>query len=201
MHREEARCRTRTMQRTTTREMNREETRGPGKRRTREEDDDQGRGRPATTTTKWRRDDDDEVEARRRRGSDIGFAQIVGQMKEVEWDEKGGWSFDEMEIDVNSDKPEMPQIESEEYQPLVLVQPPTLSCTFGTPYKGVKVRERLQIFYNVDTFVLDEPDTIDFFVLEVPNELLNLKEGVHVSLPKYVDVPFVVDISKGEGIT
>ncbi|KAK9107220.1 hypothetical protein Syun_023231 [Stephania yunnanensis] len=108
---------------------------------------------------------------------------------------------DEMEIDVNSDKPEMPQIESEEYQPLVLVQPPTLSCTFGTPYKGVKVRERLQIFYNVDTFVLDEPDTIDFFVLEVPNELLNLKEGVHVSLPKYVDVPFVVDISKGEGIT
>ncbi|KAK9162834.1 hypothetical protein Syun_003736 [Stephania yunnanensis] len=58
MHGEEARCRTRMMQRTTTREMNREERRGPGKRRTREEDDDQGRGRPATTTTKWRRDDE-----------------------------------------------------------------------------------------------------------------------------------------------
>ncbi|KAK9143128.1 hypothetical protein Syun_012528 [Stephania yunnanensis] len=108
---------------------------------------------------------------------------------------------DEMKIDVNSDKPEKPQIESDEDQPLVLVQPPTLPCTFGTPYKGVEVRERLQIFYTADTFVLDEPDTIDSFVLEVPNELLNLKEGVHASLPKYVDAPFVVDISKGEGIT
>ncbi|KAK9107778.1 hypothetical protein Syun_023789 [Stephania yunnanensis] len=108
---------------------------------------------------------------------------------------------DEMNIDVNSDKPEKPQIESEEDQLLVLVQPPTLPCTFGKPYKGVEVRERLQIFYTVDTFVLDDPDTIDSFVLEVPDELLNLKEGMHVSLPNYVDAPFVVDISKGEGIT
>ncbi|KAK9128647.1 hypothetical protein Syun_017444 [Stephania yunnanensis] len=68
---------------------------------------------------------------------------------------------DEMKIDINSDKPEMPQIESEEDQPLVLVQPPTLLCTFGTPYKGVEVRERLKIFYNADTFVLDETDTIN----------------------------------------
>ncbi|KAK9170040.1 hypothetical protein Syun_002180 [Stephania yunnanensis] len=108
---------------------------------------------------------------------------------------------DEMKIDVNSNKPEKPQIESEEDQLLVLVQPPTLPCTFGTPYKGVEVRERLQIFCNADTFVLDEPDTIDSFVLEVLDELLNLKEGVHASLPNYVDAPFVVDISKGEGIT
>ncbi|KAK9086954.1 hypothetical protein Syun_029348 [Stephania yunnanensis] len=42
---------------------------------------------------------------------------------------------DEMNIDVNSDKPEKP-IESEEDQQLMLVQPPTLPCTFGTPYKG-----------------------------------------------------------------
>ncbi|KAK9128308.1 hypothetical protein Syun_017105 [Stephania yunnanensis] len=42
----------------------------------------------------------------------------------------------EMTIDVISDKPEKPQIESEEYQPLVLVQPTTLPWTFGTPYKG-----------------------------------------------------------------
>ncbi|KAK9160969.1 hypothetical protein Syun_007310 [Stephania yunnanensis] len=104
---------------------------------------------------------------------------------------------DEMNIDVNSEKPEMPQIESEEDQLLVLVQPPTLPCTFGTPYKGVEVRERLQIFYTADTFVLDEPDTIDSFVLEVLDELLNLKEGVHASLANYVDAPFVVDISKG----
>ncbi|KAK9163231.1 hypothetical protein Syun_004133 [Stephania yunnanensis] len=84
---------------------------------------------------------------------------------------------DEMKIDVNLDKPEKPQIESEEDQLLVL------------------------IFYTTDTFVLDEPDTIDSFMLEVPDELLNLKEGVHASLPNYVDAPFVVDISKGEGIT
>ncbi|KAK9143760.1 hypothetical protein Syun_013160 [Stephania yunnanensis] len=108
---------------------------------------------------------------------------------------------DEMEIDVNSDMSEKPHIESEEDQLLVLVQPPTLSCTYGTPYKGVEVRERLQIFYSADTFVLDDPDTIDSFVLEVPDELLNLKEGVHASLPNYVDAPFVVDFSKGEGIT
>ncbi|KAK9151304.1 hypothetical protein Syun_009613 [Stephania yunnanensis] len=50
---------------------------------------------------------------------------------------------DEMKIDVNSDKPEKPQIESEENQPLVFMQPPTLPCTFGKPYKGVEVREPL----------------------------------------------------------
>ncbi|KAK9083311.1 hypothetical protein Scep_029782 [Stephania cephalantha] len=107
----------------------------------------------------------------------------------------------EMKIDVISDESEKLQIESEEDQPRVLVQPLTLPCTFGTPYKGVEVRERLQIFYTTDTFVLDDPDAIDSFVLEVPNELLNLKEGVHASLSKYVDASFVVDISKGEGIT
>ncbi|KAK9128748.1 hypothetical protein Syun_017545 [Stephania yunnanensis] len=57
------------------------------------------------------------------------------------------------------------------------------------------------IFYTADTFVLDDPDTIDAFVLEFPNELLNMKEHVNASMPKYVDAPFVVDISKGEGIT
>ncbi|KAK9089240.1 hypothetical protein Scep_028322 [Stephania cephalantha] len=34
----------------------------------------------------------------------------------------------------------------------------------------------------------------------VPNELPILKEGVHFVLPKAIDAPFVVDISKGEGI-
>ncbi|KAK9113905.1 hypothetical protein Syun_020702 [Stephania yunnanensis] len=107
----------------------------------------------------------------------------------------------EMKTDVISIKPEKQQIESEEDQPLVLVQPPTLPCIFGTPYKGVEVKESSHIFYTADTFVLDDPDVIDSFVLEVPNELLNLKEGVHASMPKYVDVPFVVDVSKGGGIT
>ncbi|KAK9100844.1 hypothetical protein Scep_024274 [Stephania cephalantha] len=44
----------------------------------------------------------------------------------------------DMKIDVISDKLEKPQIESEEDQPLVLAQPPILSCTFGTSYKGWK---------------------------------------------------------------
>ncbi|KAK9088353.1 hypothetical protein Scep_027435 [Stephania cephalantha] len=39
------------------------------------------------------------------------------------------------------------------------------------------------------------------FVLEVPNELRTLKDGMHAALPKAIDAPFVVDISKGEGIT
>ncbi|KAK9169502.1 hypothetical protein Syun_001642 [Stephania yunnanensis] len=107
----------------------------------------------------------------------------------------------EMKIYVISDKPEKSQIECEEDQPLVLVQPPTLPCTFGTPYKGVKLKERSHIFYTTDTFVLDDPDAIDSFMLEVPNELLNLKEGMYALMPKYVDAPFVVDINKGEGIT
>ncbi|KAK9088835.1 hypothetical protein Scep_027917 [Stephania cephalantha] len=107
----------------------------------------------------------------------------------------------EMKIDDISDKPEKTQIESKEDQPLEIVQPPTIPCTFGTPYKGVEVKERSQIFYTADTFVLDYLDATDSFALEVPNELLNLKEGAHASLPKYVDASFVVDISKGEGIT
>ncbi|KAK9166907.1 hypothetical protein Scep_002098 [Stephania cephalantha] len=77
----------------------------------------------------------------------------------------------EIRIKVISGRLEEPHIEIEEDQPLVLVKPPTLPCTF------------------------------DSFVLEVPNELLSLKEGVHASLPKYVDAPFIVDISKREGIT
>ncbi|KAK9160955.1 hypothetical protein Syun_007296 [Stephania yunnanensis] len=78
MREEEARCRTRTMNRAMTGEM--QDDQGDehgGDARTREEEDE-GRGRPSTTTTKWRRDDDDEVEARRRRRSGGGFSQTVG---------------------------------------------------------------------------------------------------------------------------
>ncbi|KAK9115198.1 hypothetical protein Syun_021995 [Stephania yunnanensis] len=106
-----------------------------------------------------------------------------------------------LEIGVISERPEEPQIESKEDQPLVLVKPPTLPCIFVKPYTGVEVKERSQIFYTADTFVLDDHDTTDSFVLEVPNELPIPKEGVHDALSKYVDAPFVVDISKGDGIT
>ncbi|KAK9093136.1 hypothetical protein Syun_028047 [Stephania yunnanensis] len=107
----------------------------------------------------------------------------------------------EMKIDVILEMPEKSQIESEEDQPLVLVKPPTFLCTIDKPYKGVEVKERSQIFCTTDTFMLDDPDATDSFVLEVPNELLNLKEGVHALLPEDVYAPFVVDIFKGEGIT
>ncbi|KAK9124201.1 hypothetical protein Sjap_013803 [Stephania japonica] len=78
----------------------------------------------------------------------------------------------EKDIEVVSERLEEPQKESKEGQPLVLVKPPTLPRIFVRPYKRV----------------------------EVPNELLILKAGAHAALPKYLDVSFVVDISKGEGI-
>ncbi|KAK9125307.1 hypothetical protein Scep_014153 [Stephania cephalantha] len=107
----------------------------------------------------------------------------------------------EMKIEVILGRPEEPQIECKEDQPLVLVKPPTLPFIFFRPYKGVEVKKHSQIFYTTDTFVLDDHDSIDSFVLEVPNELPSLKEGVYAALPKAIDAPFVVDISKGEGIT
>ncbi|KAK9155959.1 hypothetical protein Sjap_003439 [Stephania japonica] len=102
----------------------------------------------------------------------------------------------EMEIDVILERPKLPQKESKEDQHLVLVKPPTLPCIFVKPYKGVVLKERSQIFYTADSFVLDDHDAIESYVLEVPDELLNLKD----ELPKAIDAPFIVDISKGEGI-
>ncbi|KAK9134878.1 hypothetical protein Syun_014208 [Stephania yunnanensis] len=106
-----------------------------------------------------------------------------------------------IEIGVISERPAEPQIERKEDQPLVLVKPPTLPCIFVKPYTGVEVKERSQIFYTANTFMLDDHDITDSFMLEVLNELPILKEGLHAALPKYVDASFVVDISKGEGIT
>ncbi|KAK9107575.1 hypothetical protein Syun_023586 [Stephania yunnanensis] len=97
-----------------------------------------------------------------------------------------------IEIGVISERPEEPQIESKEDQPLVLVKPPTLPCIFVKSYTWAEVNERSQIFYTADTFVLDDHDMTDSFVLEVPNKLPILKEGVHAALPKYVDAPFIV---------
>ncbi|KAK9102409.1 hypothetical protein Sjap_019663 [Stephania japonica] len=107
----------------------------------------------------------------------------------------------EKEIDVILERPEEPQKRSKEDQPLVLVTPPTLPCLPVKFIKGVVIKERSQIFYTADTFVLDDHDLIDSYVLEVPDELLHLKEGMYDELPKAIDAPFIVDISKGEGIT
>ncbi|KAK9110651.1 hypothetical protein Sjap_018711 [Stephania japonica] len=107
----------------------------------------------------------------------------------------------EKEIDVILERPEEPQKRNKEDQPLVLVTPPTLLCLPVKFIKGVVIKERSQIFYTADTFVSDDHDLIDSYVLEVPDELLHLKEGMYDELPKAIDAPFVVDISKGEGIT
>ncbi|KAK9096183.1 hypothetical protein Sjap_021680 [Stephania japonica] len=107
----------------------------------------------------------------------------------------------EKEIDVILERPEEPQNENKEDQPLVLVKPPTLLCLPVKFKKWVVVKERSQIFYTADTFVSNDDDAIDSYVLEVLDELLNLKEGMPAELPKAIDAPFVVDISKGEGIT
>ncbi|KAK9110107.1 hypothetical protein Sjap_018167 [Stephania japonica] len=104
----------------------------------------------------------------------------------------------EKEIDVILERLEEPQNESKEDQPLVLVMPPCLPVKFT---KGVVIKECSKIFYTADTFVSDDDDAINSYVLEVPDELLHLKEGMYDKLPKVIDVPFVVDISKGEGIT
>ncbi|KAK9130983.1 hypothetical protein Sjap_011470 [Stephania japonica] len=107
----------------------------------------------------------------------------------------------EKEIEVIYERPKKPQKEIKEDRPLVLVKPPTFSCIFIELYARVEVKERSQIFYTADTFMLDDHDATESFVLEILNELPIMKEGMFVSLPKVVDAPFVVDISKGEGIT
>ncbi|KAK9091213.1 hypothetical protein Sjap_024390 [Stephania japonica] len=107
----------------------------------------------------------------------------------------------ETEIDVILERLEKPQKRSKEDQHLVLVTPPTLLCLPVKFTKGVVIKERSQIFYMADTFVSDDDDAIDSYVLEVLDELLHLKESMYNELPKAIDAPFVVDILKGEGIT
>ncbi|KAK9102751.1 hypothetical protein Sjap_020005 [Stephania japonica] len=106
----------------------------------------------------------------------------------------------EKEIEVISKRLEEPQKESKEDQPLVLVKPPSLPFIPVEFKKGVVVKERSLIFYTADTFVSDDHYVTESYVLEVPDELLNLKEGMPTKLPKAIDASFVVNISKGEGI-
>ncbi|KAK9158283.1 hypothetical protein Scep_004857 [Stephania cephalantha] len=152
--------------------------------------------------TRWRRGGRPRRRRRERRGKGHGDGDghgagedheiIIAQDEEEE---------NVMRVEVILERPEEPQKESKEERHLVLVKPPTLPCIFSKPYKGVEIKECSQIFYTADTFVLDDHDATKSLVLEVSNELPSLKEGVHVALPKAIDAPFVVDISKGEGIT
>ncbi|KAK9109981.1 hypothetical protein Sjap_018041 [Stephania japonica] len=107
----------------------------------------------------------------------------------------------EKAINVILERPEEPQKRGKEDQLLVLVTPPTLPCLPVKFTKGVVIKERSQTFITADTFVSNDHDLTDSYLLEVPDELLNLKEGMFVELPKAIDASFVVGISKGEGIT
>ncbi|KAK9168662.1 hypothetical protein Syun_000802 [Stephania yunnanensis] len=106
----------------------------------------------------------------------------------------------EKEIGVILERSEEPHIESQEDQPLVLVKPLTLPSIFVTPSNEVEVKSVHRFSILSTPFVLDDHDAANSFVLEVSNELPNLKEGMPISLPEYVDTPFVIDILKGEGI-
>ncbi|KAK9102876.1 hypothetical protein Sjap_020130 [Stephania japonica] len=81
----------------------------------------------------------------------------------------------EKEIEVISKRLEESQKESKENQPLVLVKPLPPMHTY-------------------------DHDATESYVLEVPNELLNLKGGMPTELPKAIDVSFVVDISIGHHV-
>ncbi|KAK9137509.1 hypothetical protein Sjap_008103 [Stephania japonica] len=83
---------------------------------------------------------------------------IIGKDEEKE---------NEMKLEVIFERPEEPQLESKEDQPLVLVKPPTLPRIFVEFKKEVEVKERSQIFYTADTFMLDDQDATKSFVIGI----------------------------------
>ncbi|KAK9095748.1 hypothetical protein Sjap_021245 [Stephania japonica] len=61
--------------------------------------------------------------------------------------------------------------------------------------------QELEVFLSVvDIIIAKDEEEENEMKIEVPNELPILKEGMHASLPKAEDAPFIVDILKGEGI-
>ncbi|KAK9163489.1 hypothetical protein Syun_004391 [Stephania yunnanensis] len=92
-------------------------------------------------------------------------------------------------------RPEEPQIESKEYQHLVLVKPPTFPYIIVKPYKGVEVREHSQIFYIANTFVLDDHDDLrielDGLLCERPQE--EVEVALSIGLSKMVKLKPVGD--------
>ncbi|KAK9102764.1 hypothetical protein Sjap_020018 [Stephania japonica] len=98
------------------------------------------------------------------------------------------WSEPEEKIEVSLHEPDIIITQNEAYEAEKEID-------------WVAVKERSQIFYIADTFVSDDHDVIESYVLEVTDELLNLKEGMSAEFPKAIDAPFIFDISKREGIT
>ncbi|KAK9117778.1 hypothetical protein Sjap_016725 [Stephania japonica] len=77
----------------------------------------------------------------------------------------------EKEIEVTLTRPEELQQESKDDQSFVLVNPPTLPYIFDDFNMEVDETERLKPFCTADTFVLDDLDITDSYVLEVPDKL------------------------------
>ncbi|KAK9168817.1 hypothetical protein Syun_000957 [Stephania yunnanensis] len=107
----------------------------------------------------------------------------------------------EMKNEVILEKMEELKKENDEDQPLVLVKPPTSHSYLLNFTRGGSRGAFANFLHYRPNFDLDDHDAVESFMLELLNELPSLNEGVHVALPKAIDPPFVVDISKGDGIT
>ncbi|KAK9156474.1 hypothetical protein Sjap_003954 [Stephania japonica] len=107
----------------------------------------------------------------------------------------------EKEIEVTLTRPEDLQQESKDDQSFVLVNPPTLPYIFDDFGMEVDVKERSKTFCTADTFVLDDPEIIASYVLEVPDKLPFLNKGVSVSLPNAKGESIILGYSLLEGIT
>ncbi|KAK9085726.1 hypothetical protein Sjap_026137 [Stephania japonica] len=106
----------------------------------------------------------------------------------------------EIEIEVTLTRPEELQQESKGDQSFVLVNPPTLPYIFDDFDMEMDVKERSKTFCTADTFVLDDPEIIDSYVLEVPDKLPFLNKSVFVSLPNARGESIILGYSLLEGI-
>ncbi|KAK9103099.1 hypothetical protein Sjap_020353 [Stephania japonica] len=104
-------------------------------------------------------------------------------------------------IEVTLPRPEELQQESKDDQSFALVNPPTLPYIFDDFDMEVDVKKRSKTFCTADTFVLDDPEIIDSYVLEVPDKLPFLNKCVSVSLPNGKGESIILGYSLLEGIT
>ncbi|KAK9096523.1 hypothetical protein Sjap_022020 [Stephania japonica] len=105
------------------------------------------------------------------------------------------------EIEVTLPRSKELQQESKDDQSFVLVNPPTLPYIFDDFDMEVDETEHSKFFCTADTFVLDDSEIIDSYVLEVLNKLSFLNKGVSVSLPSARGENIILGYSLLEGIT
>ncbi|KAK9157923.1 hypothetical protein Scep_004497 [Stephania cephalantha] len=106
-----------------------------------------------------------------------------------------------METEVILERPYEPYEDSKENQPLVLMNPPPISCIFLEFETRMEHKGHLEVLCGVDSYVLDGQDYMETYLLEVQDELKTLKEGMPISLIKATEIPFVRDYSKLVGFT